>query len=303
MQSASESIPRVLYRVTHKRVENLTSTVPSSSNGAEGLGVSANSTSDSNLGLNSPVTTAQASLVDGDKVANTTQDSDVNIQRKYHQSELMWHPSNDAETSVSNNSTVTATPANNSALNFMNSHVQRKYHQSELLWHPTQGVTRILARSEENNVSDNTKSISINTLANVTPARETQTAGSGTPIATLVQTKPLPLIIPGDQGSRGNSPIPNQSKLPLFTAKAGINTELPLAISPNNNRGLISRQTTTTPLESEISETINAIPTPTALTSPSPLNNGVDIAEIAEQVSRIILRRLVVERERRGMGK
>ncbi len=57
LQSASESIPRVLYRVAHKRVENSTPTVPSSSNDAEELGSSANYSSDSNLGLNSPVTT------------------------------------------------------------------------------------------------------------------------------------------------------------------------------------------------------------------------------------------------------
>ncbi len=307
LQSASESTPSVLYRVAHKRVENSTPTAPSPSTGAEELGSSANYTSDSNLGLSSPVTTAQASLVDGDTVVNKTQDTGVNTQRKYHQSDLMWHSGSDAVSDVSKLGTVTATPVNNPTVNSMTSQtevaLQRKYQQSELLWHPSNDTTEVLARSGENNVYDNTKSISINTLANVTPARETQTAGSKTAIAALVQTKPLPLIIPREQRSRENSPIPNQSNLPLFTAQAGINTELPLAISPNNNRGVISRQITTPPVESVTSETINAIPTPTAPTSPSPLNTGVDVAEIAEQVSRIILRRLVVERERRGMGR
>ncbi len=90
------------------------------------------------------------------------------------------------------------------------------------------------------------------------------------------------------QGKSSSAIPPTSEVRPLYT--------------PVINTTLIQRQTETLPAVDTGVTTMSATSPP-----PPPVANSaaseVDVAEIAEQVSRIILRRMIVERERRGSGK
>ncbi len=334
-QSASDSTSGLLYRVARKTVENLPPPAPSPATRTEGLDVKPNSTA---ISLPAPTSATQASdlaiqrkyhqsellwhsghagakgvlnnpsvvipannsavRVMENPLTHQTDPTGVALQRKYHQSELLWNSGSDGEISGSKTPIATATPANNAAVAGTGNPLthqtgvalQRKYHQSELLLRPGQNATGVLARAADSKASDRTKNHRENADGIVRVASSEVTV----PAPALVQTKPLPLLVQRQvteelTRNRGDSLIQNRS-------------DLPLAISSIHSSALVSRQTTTAPVEAVTSETINAIPTPTAPATSLATNSGVDLAEIAEQVSRIILRRLVVERERRGMG-
>ncbi|RQH18200.1 hypothetical protein D4Z78_15960 [Okeania hirsuta] len=77
---------------------------------------------------------------------------------------------------------------------------------------------------------------------------------------------------------------------------------LPLAITPINTHGSIARKTnavdnSTVQLAMEGNSTTPMSAPGTASGTP------LDVAKVAEQVSRILARQLAVERERRGVGK
>ncbi len=81
---------------------------------------------------------------------------------------------------------------------------------------------------------------------------------------------------------------------------------LPLAISPASVQGQLSREpfVTSNPTSFASAEMGNGMhgstqPTPVQTTTPV---REVNVAQIAEQVSRILQRQLTVERERRGMN-
>jgi len=90
------------------------------------------------------------------------------------------------------------------------------------------------------------------------------------------------------QGKSSSAITPTSEVRPLYT--------------PVINTTLIQRQTETLPVTDTGVTTVSATSPP-----PPPVVNSaaseVDVAEIAEQVSRIILRRMTVERERRGTSK
>lgn len=90
------------------------------------------------------------------------------------------------------------------------------------------------------------------------------------------------------QGKSSSAMTPTSEVRPLYT--------------PVINTTLIQRQTETSPATDTGVTTVSATSPP-----PPPVVNSasseVDVAEIAEQVSRIILRRMTVERERRGTSK
>lgn len=81
--------------------------------------------------------------------------------------------------------------------------------------------------------------------------------------------------------------------------------ELPLAVSSIPSlQPAIARQTDTTPtaaIATPESSPSSSIPTPPVFVPTA--TGGVNVGQIAEQVSRILFRQLTVERERRGMGK
>jgi len=78
-------------------------------------------------------------------------------------------------------------------------------------------------------------------------------------------------------------------------SNGGINNSLPLAITPVHHNA-IARQTTPAPMP--MSKSTISMPRQAAMPIPE-----INVAEIAEQVSRILCRQLTVERERRGMRK
>lgn len=80
-----------------------------------------------------------------------------------------------------------------------------------------------------------------------------------------------------------------------FGSESALSTPTPLTSTPSD--GLISRQETT---DSPIVSAANPPNAPPNANSP---NQGINVAELAEQVSRIISRRLSIERERRGLGR
>ena len=164
--------------------------------------------------------------------------------------------------------------------------IQRKYHQSELLMRSSQDMTGLSIKIGESNLSNQTinptKSFNENPNENASVIRRV-----ANPIDTIVQTKPLPLF--------------SQSQLVMSPDQGDVLTnrsDLPLTIGANN-MVVINRQPASA--EFATSETINPLPPPPSNISPS--NSNVDITEIAEKVSRIILRQLKVERERRGVSR
>jgi hypothetical protein len=80
----------------------------------------------------------------------------------------------------------------------------------------------------------------------------------------------------------------------------GAGSALPLSLNaPGRGGAQLARQTTT----AEPTASTNAESTPPAAAAPLPANeNEVDVARLAEQVSRRLARQLAVERERRGGG-
>ncbi|MGA7932536.1 MAG: hypothetical protein WCA35_03060, partial [Kovacikia sp.] len=88
----------------------------------------------------------------------------------------------------------------------------------------------------------------------------------------------------------------------------GTNQALPLAVSPAHpNEPLIARQGTSTSgigamPSARASNPVVRSPMPTAGTAPI-VASEINVAQIAEQVSRTLCRQLTVERERRGMRK
>ena len=84
------------------------------------------------------------------------------------------------------------------------------------------------------------------------------------------------------------------------SAAGGAGSALPLGInSAPGGEMLVARQTTTaeSPPSTNTESTALAAATPMPAAPPA---NGIDIAHLAEQVSRLLARQLVVERERRG---
>ncbi len=163
--------------------------------------------------------------------------------------------------------------------------IQRKYHQSELLMRSRQDTTGLSIKGARNFASPTTnpaKSFNENANGNANVIRMV-----ANPMDTIVQTKSLPLF------SQSQVAVPPDGGDGLTNRP-----DLPLAISPSHNT-VVNRQTTSAELAT--SETINPLPPPTSNVSPS--NTSVDVTEIAEKVSRIILRRLQVERERRGVSR
>lgn len=160
--------------------------------------------------------------------------------------------------------------------------IQRKYHQSELLMRSRQDTTGLSIKIGERSLASPTTNTakSFNENANVIRM-------VANPMDTIVQTKSLPLF------SQSQVAVPPDGGDGLTNRP-----DLPLAISPSHNT-VVNRQTTSAELAT--SETINPLPPPTINASPS--NTSVDVTEIAEKVSRIILRRLQVERERRGVSR
>jgi hypothetical protein len=161
----------------------------------------------------------------------------------------------------------------------------------------------------------------------------------GTPIrtvatASIVQLKPLPLPLSlplsrpmpirqaGNEAGKDGGMVlryPRQTEAGVAgNGLPGISsvTGLPGAIAPSSqarplyvppiDRVLIQRQEGSMPSpESSAVDTgtpVSAIPPPPAPPS-STAAPEVDVAQIAEQVSRIILRRMTVERERRGLSR
>ena len=85
------------------------------------------------------------------------------------------------------------------------------------------------------------------------------------------------------------------------TSKGGTNNSLPLAITPLTHNGqIITRQTSPVNMSKTVpmSSTTMSMSRPASM--PIPESN---VAEIAEQVSRLLCHQLTVERERRGMRK
>ncbi|NEO57751.1 MAG: hypothetical protein F6K54_34630 [Okeania sp. SIO3B5] len=76
---------------------------------------------------------------------------------------------------------------------------------------------------------------------------------------------------------------------------------LPLAITPINTHGVLTRQTTNTVDNSTVQLAMEGNST-TPMPAPETASGAsVDIAKVAEQVSRILARQLAVEKERRGV--
>ncbi|XPM55764.2 MAG: hypothetical protein EDM05_050465 [Leptolyngbya sp. IPPAS B-1204] len=82
---------------------------------------------------------------------------------------------------------------------------------------------------------------------------------------------------------------------------------LPLAITPQSHPGQIARLDEEDEIEAPLSSARSAnraVPRGVSIFDPSESNAPViNIAELAEQVSRILARQLAVERERRGIGR
>jgi hypothetical protein len=182
-------------------------------------------------------------------------------------------------TSFEGGSDIVGSPTNRSDVT-----IQRKYYQSQLLQRSSETATGLLVSGGEPQISTRMNNFNGNT--------DLIARRANTP--TVVQTKPLPLF----NQSQATEDI-SQSRGDGILANS---LDLPLAISSNHNM-MVSRQNTSATVESMPSETINAIPTPTASVNSVSANSGIDIAEVAEKVSRIILRRLQVERERRGVSR
>ncbi|MBD2503807.1 hypothetical protein [Anabaena azotica] len=196
---------------------------------------------------------------------STTSTSDIPIHRKYPRSELLWRDDSDGVISEANSS-HTVTPTYHSAVAQTNNSLT-----------PQTGVT--LQRKYHQSQLQ---------------VRRSQDATGVLPTAHLQANSDVIRMALSTQAT--TDLVDNRSNFLIQRS------DLPLAISPNQNNLLVSRQTTDAGA-SVPSETISAIPTPTAPTTSSATNTDVDLGEIAEQVSRIILRRLVVERERGGMGR
>ena len=164
--------------------------------------------------------------------------------------------------------------------------IQRKYHQSELLMRSRQDMTGLSIRTGESNLSNQTinptKGFKENTNGNADVSRMV-----ANPIDIIVQPKPLPLF--------------SQSQVAVSPDRGDVLTnrpDLPFTIGASN-MVVINRQPASA--EFTTSETINPLPPPSSHISSS--TASVDITEIAEKVSRIILRQLQVERERRGVSR
>ena len=84
-------------------------------------------------------------------------------------------------------------------------------------------------------------------------------------------------------------------------ANVGANIPLPLAIHTNQgNPSMIARQDAGTP--GSLNEA-NSLPAQNLAATPVETPADIDVGELAEQVSRILMRQLDVERERRGNGR
>ncbi len=139
----------------------------------------------------------------------------------------------------------------------------------------------------------------------------------------LVKTQSTPLIvqrqpervavsreIPGNMASLPQSTIVWRKSSQFATpgnnfsdvSNGGRNNSFPLAIASvhHNGQAMIARQTTPAPMSRTVpmSNPTMSMPRQTAMPMPE-----INVAEIAEQVSRILCRQLTVERERRGMRK
>ncbi|MDB9327569.1 hypothetical protein PN435_15610 [Nodularia spumigena CS-590/02] len=123
--------------------------------------------------------------------------------------------------------------------------------------------------------------------ARVAVSREIPGNMASLPQSTMVWRKSSQFATPGNNFSDAGN--------------GGTNNSLPLAIaSVHHNRQAIARQTTPAPMSSTMpmSNPTMSMPRQTAMPIPE-----INVAEIAEQVSRILCRQLTVERERRGMRK
>jgi hypothetical protein len=85
-----------------------------------------------------------------------------------------------------------------------------------------------------------------------------------------------------------------------------ISNPLPLVINPMNSNPMITRQVvtdTSATVAPELTGNVASTTNTTMAANPSAPASEVDVAQLAEQVSRIIFRKLAIERERRGMGR
>ncbi|MBW4423090.1 MAG: hypothetical protein KME50_01135 [Nostoc desertorum CM1-VF14] len=109
-----------------------------------------------------------------------------------------------------------------------------------------------------------------------------------------ITSKAQPTMI-WHQSSQVGTPGNNFS----HASNGGTNNSLPFAITPVHHNA-IARQATAAPMSRTmpVSNPSMSMPRQTAMPIPE-----INVAEIAEQVSRILCRQLTVERERRGMRK
>ncbi len=96
--------------------------------------------------------------------------------------------------------------------------------------------------------------------------------------------------------------MPSSQKMPLPLAKIPINTNRAIAKRPPE--GQIARQTKAVDNSTVQLAMEGNFPTPMSVPeTESESASLIDVTKVAEQVSRILARQLVVERERRGIGR
>ncbi|MBW4643014.1 MAG: hypothetical protein KME23_08480 [Goleter apudmare HA4340-LM2] len=185
--------------------------------------------------------------------------------------------------------------------------VQRQYQTTDLVMRSPETHSNISAHSQAENTIIKNQVLSKNTetIQHKPTANKATTVVSPPP--KLVYKTPLPMVqrqLTPEVAVQNSTGIQVQTKISDGVVSASptpnISNSLPLVVKPASNGGLIQRGGNEVASEETITPISTSV-TPTA-TIPATESN-VNVAELAEQVSRIIMRRMIVERERRGLGR